>query len=68
MVADRLTYAAFPDNLKLAMKLAATRNGWSREDWAAQTALLHESMLAGRYSAAELAAAYAAPPPTEMNP
>lgn len=61
--ADRLTYATFPPGLKSAMKLAATRNGWTREDWAMQTALLQAAMLAGQYSHHELAAAYAAPPP-----
>jgi len=31
-ISDRLTYAAFPDELKTAMKVAAQRNGWTRED------------------------------------
>nr|MDQ5908961.1 hypothetical protein [Pseudomonadota bacterium] len=41
---DRLTYAAFPPGLKSAMKTAAARNGWTREDWAMQTALLQAAM------------------------
>lgn len=68
MDADRITYAAFPPGLRAAMKTAAARNGWTREDWAMQTALLQAAMLAGQYNPHELAAAYAAPPPTEMNP
>ncbi len=62
---DRQTYAAFPTTLKAAMKIAATRNGWPREDWALQAALLQAMMLAGQYSHHELSAAYAAPPPKE---
>ena len=65
MDADRLTYAAFPPGLKSAMKTAAARNGWTREDWVAHTAMIQKAMLAGQYSPNELAAAYAAPPPME---
>lgn len=61
--ADRITYASFPESLRTAMKIAAQRNGWCRETWAMQTQMLNTSMLAGCYSADELAAAYRNQPP-----
>ena len=61
--ADRITYASFPESLRVAMKLAAQRNGWTRADWAMQTQMLADSMARGCYSAAELATAYRLPPP-----
>ena len=61
--ADRITYASFPEPLRAAMKIAATRNGWTRADWAMQTQMLAESMARGCYSAEELTETYRNPPP-----
>lgn len=60
---DRLTYAAFPLALKTAMKSAAQRNGWCRETWAMQTALIRDALLAGRVTEPELIEGYSLKPP-----
>ena len=54
---DRITYASFPASLKTAMKAAANRNGWCRESWRLQTAMIQEAMLSG-YDVDTLAAGY----------
>lgn len=59
----REIFASFPQCLRDAMKIAAQRFGWTPEDWRMQTLMLHDAMLAGRYSPEEIAAAYAKPPP-----
>lgn len=61
--ADRMTYAAFPAPLKVAMKTAAQRNAWCRETWALQTALIQDALLAGRVLEATLIAGYSLKPP-----
>lgn len=59
---DRLTYAGFPPALKVAMKAAAGRYGWNREDWRLQTTLIHDAILEGRASAHDLSPYYAQAP------
>lgn len=61
--ADRLTYAAFPPDLKAAMKIAAQRNDWCRETWAMQTALIQDALVTGRVLEATLIAGYSLKPP-----
>ena len=61
--ADRMAYAAFPPALKAAMKTAAQRNGWCRETWAMQTALIQDALLAGRELESTLIAGYSLKPP-----
>ena len=60
---DRLIYAGFPQALREAMRLAAKRFDWVREDWQMQTAMIHEAITDGRCSADEIASAYAVAPP-----
>jgi hypothetical protein len=57
----RLTFAAFPPELKAAMKTAAARNQWQAEDWPRQIEMLQDAMRQG-HSADALANAYSNPP------
>ena len=61
----RITYAAFPPTLKAAMKIAAKRFDWCPKTWAQQTEAIAEAMLAGGWTADELADAYRNPPPPD---
>jgi len=61
--ADRLIYAAFPPSLRDAMKVAAKRFEWTREDWQMQTTMIQEVIADGWYTAEEIAAVYAKEPP-----
>lgn len=56
-IADRLLYAAFPGELKTALRAAAARHRWDRETWRRQTQLIHSALKSGACPAA-LAAAY----------
>ena len=59
----RLLFIRFPPGLQHGMRLAATRNAWTPEDWTLQVGLVQDAMRAGRYGAHELASAYTEPPP-----
>jgi len=61
--ADRLIYATFPPSLREAMKVAAQRFEWTREDWQMQTTMIQKAMIDGWYTADKIAAAYATAPP-----
>jgi hypothetical protein len=43
-ISDRLIYAAFPKELKAALRDAAKRNHWDRETWRYQTQCLNETL------------------------
>lgn len=62
MNSDRLLYAGFPPALKSAMKAAAGRYGWNREDWRLQTTLIADAIREGRASAHALSPYYAQAP------
>ena len=64
---DRLTYAGFPQALRDAMKIAAQRFEWTRDDWRMQTNMIQDVIADGWYSADEIAKAYAAAPPRETT-
>ena len=66
MNSDRLLYAGFPPALKVAMKSAAARYGWNREDWRLQTTLIADAIREGRASAHALAPYYYAAPETPV--
>lgn len=59
----QFAYAAFPPDIKAAMKTAATRNAWCRATWAMQTALIQDALLSGRVLESELVAGYSLKPP-----
>lgn len=61
----QFTYAAFPPQLKSAMKIAAKRFDWCPKTWVQQTEAIAEAMLTRGWTADELAAAYRAPPPPD---
>ncbi len=44
---DRQTYAAFPPDLKAAMKAVASGYGWGREDWMLHTQCCQDALLRG---------------------
>ena len=58
---DRQTYAAFPPDLKAAMKAVASGYGWNRESWALQTDLINRSLLTGTTTEADIIAGYTQP-------
>ncbi len=60
---NQCRYAAFPQELKAAMKIAADRWNWNKATWMLQTELISEALESGRYDAETLAEAYASPPP-----
>ena len=53
---DRLVYAAFPKELKTAMRDAAKRNHWDRETWRYQTWALNETLESSAYCPGVIAA------------
>jgi len=55
-ISDRLIYAAFPKELKAAMRDAAQRNHWDREDWRDQTLRLQETLEGSAYCPGVIAA------------
>ncbi len=44
---DRQTYAAFPPDLKAAMKAAASGYGWGRDDWGLHTQCCQDALIRG---------------------
>jgi hypothetical protein len=53
-------YAAFPADLQDALKKSALVFEWQPEDWILQIEIIQDDLMAGRNSAAELAATYKA--------
>ena len=70
---SQIRYAAFPANLKAALKAAGERNGWTPADYELQTQLIHDTTTAsvsvqdGRAwhpaTLDQLVSAYTNPPP-----
>jgi hypothetical protein len=56
----RLLFAAFPAELRVAMKTAATRYAWCAATWPLQIEIINDALLAG-HSADDLAIAYSTP-------
>lgn len=54
----REIFAAWPPELKSALKAAAIRNHWQADDWPLQIAMCAEAMMEGRASEADLIALY----------
>ncbi len=55
-IRDRLTYAAFPKELKAALRDAAKRNHWDRETWRYQTRCLQDTLEGSAYCPGVIAA------------
>jgi hypothetical protein len=58
--ADRILYAGLPDMVRAAMRCAAKRWNWGREDWRMQTHLIYDALQSGRCSADAIAEGYQA--------
>lgn len=56
--ADRTLYAGLPDLVRAAMRCAAKRWNWGREDWRMQTHLIYDAIQSGRCSADAIAEGY----------
>lgn len=41
---SQIRYAAFPANLKAAMKIAAKRKSWTADDWKLQTRMVYDTL------------------------
>jgi hypothetical protein len=60
---SRARFAAFPDPLKQALRIAAKRHRWDEDIWEYQVRMLGAAMIEGTASVDELARAYLDSPP-----